>query len=136
MLKDIINKIVKGTKKVAFLPILRTSSGEFLLKKTDFGLIRIDYLTMQKIVERALAPVEGILEPEVAVEKTASTVTPIKVRLTLTMAEGFSAPRISAAAEVAINDALKNLLGLEFYVPVLVKVKQITQPVQTRRRVR
>lgn len=136
MLKDIINKIVKGTKKVASLPILRTSSGEFLLKKTDFGIIRIDYLTMQKIVERALAPVEGILEPEVVVEKTASTVTPIKVRLTLTMAEGFSAPRISAAAEQAINDALKNSLGLEFYVPVLVKVKQITQPVQTRRRVR
>lgn len=136
MLKDIINKIVKGTKKVASLPILRTSSGEFLLKKTDFGIIRIDYLTMQKIVERAIAPVEGILEPEVVVEKTASTVTPIKVRLTLTMAEGFSAPRISAAAERAINDALKNSLGLEFYVPVLVKVKQITQPVQTRRRVR
>jgi len=136
MFKNIINKIIKGTKKVATLPTIRTSSGEFLLKKTDFGVVRVDYATVQKIIERAVSQVEGILEPTVAVEKNERTATPLKVNLSLTMAEGFSAPKISAAAEQSINDALKNFLQLDFYVPVYVKVKQISRPEQTRRRVR
>lgn len=137
MFKDLINKIVNRTKKVVTLPTMaRTSSGEFLLKKTDFGLIRVDYLTIQKIAERAMTNIEGIKEPALVVEKTASNVTPLKIRLTLTLAEGYSAPRVSETAEKIINDALKDSLQTEFHVPVLVKVNQITQVAPKRRRVR
>ena len=137
MLKDIIRKILSGTKKVVTLPTMRTSSGEFLLKKTDFGLIRVEFAVVQKIAERALSQVKEIQEVTVSVEKISNTVTPLKIRLTVALAEGYSAPRASETADKAINAALKDLLRLEFYVPVEVKVKQIAQPVtQKRRRVR
>lgn len=136
MLRDLINKIVGKTKRVVPRPSLFTGGGEFLLKATNFGRIRVEYVVVQKIAERALSQVEGILEPVVDVEKTSSTVTPFKIQLTLALAEGHSAPAVSAAADTAINGALSDFLRLEFYVPVVVKVKQITQTAPKRRRVR
>ena len=136
MLKDLIGKILKKTKKVVTLSTARTSSGEFLLKKTDFGLVHVEFATIEKLAKRAVSELKEIHEAELAVEKTISTVTPIKVSLTATLAEGYSAPKASLAADMAINTALKNSLALEFYVPVDVKVKQIVQVVQQKRRVR
>ena len=136
MLKDLIGKILKKTKKVVTLSTARTSSGEFLLKKTDFGLVHVEFATIEKLAKRAVSELKEIHEAELAVEKTISTVTPIKVSLTATLAEGYSAPKASLAADMAINTALKNSLALEFYVPVDVKVKQIVQVVQKKRRVR
>ena len=132
MLKDLIRKIVKGTLTAA-----RTTGGEFLLRKTDFGLVHVEYSVIQKISTRAVAQIKGIHESDVIIEKTANSVTPFKIRLTLTLDEGFSAPRTREAISTAINDALKNSLQLMFYVPVEVEVKQITKAVTpTRRRVR
>ena len=137
MLKDLIGKILKKTKKVVTLSAARTTGGEFLLKETDFGRIRVEFATIEKLARRALSEVKEISEADLAVEKTASTVTPLKIRLTATLAEGFSAPKASLAADMAINVALKNFLGIDFYVPVDVKVKQITRQAATpRRRVR
>ncbi len=136
MLKDLIGKILKKTKKVVTLSTARTSSGEFLLKKTDFGLVHVEFATIEKLAKRAVSELKEIHEAELAVEKTISMVTPIKVSLTATLAEGYSAPKASLAADMAINTALKNSLALEFYVPVDVKVKQIVQVVQKKRRVR
>ena len=137
MLRDLIKTILKRTKKVVTLPAARTSSGEFLLKKTDFGLVRVEFAAIHRIAERALSQVKEIHEATVAVEKVASSMTPFKVRLTAILTEGYSAPRASEAADKAINAALKKLLSLEFYVPVDVKVKRIER-IETpkRRRVR
>ena len=134
MLKDLIGKILKKTKKVVTLSAARTSSGEFLLKKTDFGLIHVEFASIEKLAQRALSEVKEISEADLAVEKTASTVTPLKIRLTATLAQGFSAPKASLAADMAINVALKKFLGIDFYVPVDVKVKQITRQVTTNKR--
>ena len=41
MLKELIRKVVNGTLAAA-----RTSSGEFLLKKTDFGLVRSEFVVV------------------------------------------------------------------------------------------
>ena len=136
MLKDLIGKFLNKTKKVVTLSAARTSSGEFLLKKTDYGLIHVEFATIEKLARRALSNVKEIHEADLAVEKTASSVTPIKVRLTAVLAEGFSAPKASLAADMAINAELKELLSLDFYVPVDVKVKQIAQVVTPKRRVR
>ena len=133
MLKDLINKIMKRTKKVVTLPAVR-ASGEFLLRKTDFGLVRVDCAVIQRIAERALSQVEGLCEPAVDVEKISSTVAPIRIRLTLTLTEGHSAPAVSAAADRAINDALKELLSPDFSAPVSVKVEQVTRTVEPKRR--
>ena len=134
MLRDLIGKILNKTKKV--VSAARTSSGEFLLKKTDFGLIHVEFAAVEKIAQRALLEVKEINEAELVVEKSANNVTPMRIRLTAILSEGFSAPRASQAAYSAINKNLRDLLGLEFYVPVEVKVKQIAQSLPKKQRVR
>jgi uncharacterized alkaline shock family protein YloU len=129
LIKQIFSVPVSAVKKA------RSASGEFLLKKTDFGLVRVEFEVVRKISERALRSVKGIKETELTVEKL-SEANPLKIRLTTTLVEGYSAPRISEAIDKAINNALKEYLQLEFYVPVDVKVKEIAQIVTKRRRVR
>ena len=137
MLKDLLGKILKKTKKVVTLSAARTSSGEFLLKETDFGRVHVEFATVEKFARRALSEVKEIQEAELSVEKTASTVTPLKIFLTASLTEGFSAPKAKMAADMAINTALREFLSLEFYVPVEVKVQQIAQQaVAPKRRVR
>lgn len=132
MFRDFIRKIVKSTLKAA-----RTTGGEFLLRKTDYGFVHVEYAVIQKIAARAVEQVKGIREPEVIVERSASTVTPFKIILTLTLDEGYSAPRTREDVSRAINDALNDSLQLMFYVPVEVTVNRITQAVTpSRRRVR
>lgn len=132
MLKDLIRKIVKGTLSAA-----RTASGDFLLRKTDFGLVHVEYSVVQKIAARAVSQLNGISDAAVTVEKTSSRVTPFKINLTLTLDDGHSAPRARQTADDAINTALQNSLQLMFHVSVEVKVKQITQAAApSRRRVR
>lgn len=126
IIKNIFNKTITAT---------RSSGGEFLLKKTDFGLIRVEFSVVKKIAERALHSVTEIKEPEIIVEKL-SVANPLKIRLTTSLSEGYSAPRASEAADKAINDALRKFLKLEFYVPVEVRIKQIAQASTKRRRVR
>ena len=135
MLKDLIGKILTKTKKVVKTSVARTSSGEFLLKKTDYGLVRVEFTTIQEIAERALSQIQEIHDTTVAVEKL-NEINPMRIRLTTTLAEGVSAPRASQMADKAINDALKEFLAIEFYVPVEVKVNQIVQVVTPKRRVR
>ena len=136
MLKDLIGKILKKTKRVVALSAARTTGGEFLLKETDFGRIHVEFATVEKLARRALEEVKEIQEAELAVEKTASNVTPLKIRLTAVLAEGFPAPKASLAADMAINAELKKFLAIDFYVPVDVKVRQIAQVVTQKRRVR
>ena len=133
MLKNIIKKFF--SVPVSAVKNVRSASGEFLLKKTDFGLVRVEFSVIKKISERALRSVEGIQESELFVEKL-SVANPFKVKLTATLLEGYSAPRISEAVDKAINNALKENLQLEFYVPVDVKIREIAQVVTKRRRVR
>lgn len=134
MFRDLFNKIVKGTKKVVTLPTVRTSSGEFLLRKTDFGLVHVELEVVKKIVERAVAQVQGIQDVAVAVEKRSSNVTPLKISLTLTLAEGHSAITASHEADKVINDALSEFLQEGFRAPIEVKVNQIAPPVEPKRR--
>ena len=130
MFKNLIRKIIGKTISAA-----RSSSGEFLLKRTDFGLVRAEFSVVQKIAERALKSLTGISESQVVVEKF-SEANPLKIRLTLTLAEGYSAPKVSHEADKAINDDLRKFFGLEFYVPIDVRVEQITQTLPAKRRVR
>ena len=136
MLKDLIGKILNKTKKVVTLSAARSSSGEFLLKETDFGKIHVEFQAVEKLARCALKEVKEIHEAQLVVEKALSKVTPLKIRLIMTLAKGFSAPKASLAADMAINAALKKFLELDFYVPVEVQVKQIAQVVPKKRRVR
>ena len=131
MFKSIIKKIF--SVPATAVKFARSSSGEFLLKKTDFGLVRVEFSVVEKIAKRAVNSVEGIQESELRVEKL-SEANPMRIVLTVSLVEGYSAPRISEAADKAINAALKENLQLEFYVPVDVKVKEIAQVVVPKKR--
>ena len=133
MFKSIMKKIF--SVPVSAVKSVRSASGEFLLRKTDFGLVRVEFAVVKKISERALDSVQGVKEWELAVEKL-SEANPFKIKLTTTLVEGYSAPRVSEAIDKAINDALREFLKLEFYVPVEVKVREIAQVVTKKRRVR
>ena len=134
MFKDLIRKIIGKTKTIS-ISAARRSSGTFLLKRTDFGLVHADFSVVEKLTERALKSIAGISESQVVVEKF-SEANPLRINLTLTLAEGFSAPKVSEAADKAINNELRELAGVEFYVPVDVKVQQIKKVVPAKRRVR
>ena len=133
MLKNIIKRIF--SVPVSAMKSVRSASGEFLLKETDFGLVRVEFSVVKRLAERALESVAGIKESEVAVEKLTSA-NPFKILLTVSLVEGYSAPRISEAADKAINGTLKEFMNVEFYVPVEVRVKQLAQVETKRRRVR
>lgn len=133
MLKNIIKRIF--SVPVSAIKSVRSASGEFLLKETDFGLVRVEFSVVKRLSERALESVAGIKESEVAVEKLTSA-NPFKILLTASLVEGYSAPRVSEAADKAINGALKEFMSVEFYVPVEVRVKQLAQVENKRRRVR
>ena len=133
MFKNIIKKIF--SVPVSAIKNVRSANGEFLLKETDFGRVRVEFTVVKRLAERALESVAGIKESEVAVEKLTSA-NPFKILLTVSLVEGYSAPRISEAADKAINGALKEFMSVEFYVPVEVRVKQLAQVENKRRRVR
>ena len=134
MFKSIIKKLfsvpVAAVKKV---PSISSGGGEFLLKKTDFGLVRVELAVIQKIAERSLRSVKGIKESTLTVEKF-TAVNPLRIRLEASLLEGYSAPRISEAADKAINGALKEMLAVEFYVPVEVRIKELAAQVVTKKR--
>ena len=130
MLKNLINRILKSTVYAS-----RSSSGEFLLKETNFGRVRVEFSVAQRLAERALKSVAGINESQVVVEKYSSA-NPMKILLTLTLIEMHSAPKVSEEADKAINNELQKVLGIDFYVPIEVRVKQIAQAVPAKRRVR
>ena len=131
MFKSIVKKIF--SVPVSAVKSARSASGEFLLKKTDYGLVRVEFAVIKKISERALESVAGIQKSELSVEKL-SEANPMRIRLEVSLVEGYSAPRISETADKAINSALKEFLQLEFYVPVDVKVMEIAQVVAPKRR--
>lgn len=131
MFKSIFKKIF--SVPVSAVKSARSASGEFLLKKTDYGLVRVEFAVIKKISERALESVAGIQKSELSVEKL-SEANPMRISLEVSLVEGYSAPRTSEAADKAINSALKEFLRLEFYVPVDVKVMEIAQVVAPKRR--
>ena len=132
MFKSIIKKFF-SVPVSAVKNVRSVSNGEFLLKKTDFGLIRVDFAVIQKIAERALCSVAGIKDSTIEVEKL-NAANPLKIYMTASLLEGYSAPRISEAADKAINSALKEYLNLEFYVPVYVKINELAAQVVTKKR--
>lgn len=132
MFKSIIKKIF-SVPVTAVKNVRNVSSGEFLLKKTDFGLIRVDFTVIQKIAERALLSVAGIKDSTIEVEKL-NAANPLKIYMTASLLEGYSAPRISEAADKTINSALKEYLNLEFYVPVYVRINELAAQVVTKKR--
>ena len=105
-------------------------SGDVHLEKDRPGEVKVTVPAIVGVVERAAVTVSGVRAAEASVYRQEGEI-PIKVRLTIVLSQGFSAPRISEATTAAINDALKTALELE-NVPVEVKVNEITHAIIER----
>ena len=105
-------------------------SGDVHLEQGRPGEVKVTVPAIVGVVERAAVTVSGVRAAEASVYRQEGEM-PIKVRLTIVLSQGFSAPRVSEATTAAINDALKTALELE-NVPVEVKVNEITHAIIER----
>ena len=105
-------------------------SGDVHLEQGRPGEVKVTVPAIVGVVERAAVTVSGVRAAEASVYRQEGEM-PIKVRLTIVLSQGFSAPRVSEATTAAINDALRTALELE-NVPVEVKVNEITHAIIER----
>ena len=109
---------------------LSIASGDVHLEVGKPGEVKVTVPAIVSVVERAAITVSGVREAQASVYRQDGEM-PIKVRLTITLGQGFSAPRVSETAVAAIDDALRTALELSS-VPVEVKVNEITHAIQER----
>ncbi|MBR0060851.1 MAG: alkaline shock response membrane anchor protein AmaP [Selenomonadaceae bacterium] len=105
-------------------------SGDVHLEQGLPGEVKVTVPAIVGVVERAAVTVSGVRAAEASVYRQEGE-TPIKVRLTIVLSQGFSAPRVSENVTATINDALRTALELE-NVPVEVKVNEITHAIIER----
>ena len=96
------------------------------------GEVKVTVPAIVSVVERAAITVNGVREAKAAIYRQDGDM-PIKIHLTMTLGQGFSAPRVSEATVATINDALRVALELE-NVPVEVKVNEVTHAIVERDR--
>lgn len=94
------------------------------------GEVKVTVPAIISVVERAAITVSGVRQVEASVQRQDGQV-PIKIRLTITLGQGFSAPRVSEATIAAVDDALATALELT-NVPVEVKVNEVTHAIIER----
>ena len=109
---------------------LSAASGDVHLEIGKPGEVKITVPAIVGVVERAAITVNGVREVDASVYRQDGQ-TPIKVRLTITLGQGFSAPRVSEAVIGAVGDALSTALELT-NVPIEVKVNEVTHAIIER----
>jgi len=111
---------------------LPLASGDVHLEIGKPGEVKVTVPAIVSVVERAAITVGGVREAKASVYQQSGDM-PIKVRLTITLGQGFSAPRVSEATVAAIDEALRTALELP-NVPVEVKVNEVTHAIIERER--
>ena len=109
---------------------LSLASGDVHLEIGKPGEVKVTVPAIVSVVERAAITVNGVREAQASVYRQEGEM-PIKVRLTMTLAQGFSAPKVIEATVAAIDDALLTALQLP-NVPVEVKVNEVTHAIIER----
>ena len=109
---------------------LSIASSDVHLEKGKPGEVKVTVPAIVSVVERAAIVVGGVREAQASVSQQSGEI-PIKVNLTITLGQGFSAPRVSEAVVAAINDALQATLELS-NVPVEVTVNEVTHAIVER----
>ena len=94
------------------------------------GEVKVTIPAIVSVVERAAITVSGVRQVEASVHRQDGEV-PIKIRLTITLGQGFSAPKVSEATVAAVDEALATTLELS-NVPIEVKVNEVTHAIIER----
>ena len=107
---------------------------EIILKQGLTGEVKVAIDAIQRITERAALSVNGVRESQAIIFKKNNN-TPIAVRLSIVLGQGFAAPTVSENAVAAVNNAILTALQIPA-VPVEVTVKDITNAgIERRQRV-
>lgn len=109
---------------------LALASGDVYLEVGRPGEVAITVPAIVSVIERAAITVSGVREVSASVYRQSGDM-PIKVSLTITLGQGFSAPRVSESTVAAVDDALRTALELS-NVPVEVKVDEVTHAIVER----
>ena len=109
---------------------LTAASGDVHLEVGKPGEVKVTVGAIVSVVESAAITVSGVREVEATVYRQDGAM-PLKVRLTITLGQGFSAPHVSEATVAAVDDALLTTLQLP-NVPVEVKVNEVTHAIIER----
>ena len=94
------------------------------------GEVKVTVPAIIGVVERAAITINGVRDVEATLHRQEGAM-PIKIQLTITLGQGFSAPRVSEAVVAAIDNALSTALELP-NVPVEVKVNEVTHAIVER----
>ena len=111
------------------------TSGEFLLRETDYGKVHVESDIIRRIVERTR--VDGVNEVKNIVVDIPTSNYPLNIKFSLVIRTNYSAPIISAHFRDAIREELENFLDIKT-VKIDIRVAQINQQAKdkTKRRVR
>ena len=94
------------------------------------GEVKVTIPAIVSVVERAAITISGVRQVEASVHRQDGQI-PIKIRLTITLGQGFSAPKVSEATVAAVGEALSTTLELS-NVPIEVKVNEVTHAIIER----
>lgn len=109
---------------------LALASGDVHLEEGKPGEVKVTVPAIVSVIERAAITVSGVREVSATVYRQEGEM-PIRVRLIITLGQGFSAPRVSEEVNASIDNALKTALELQ-NVPVEVKVNEVTHAIIER----
>ena len=109
---------------------LSITSGDVHLEQGKPGEVKVTVPAIVGVVERAAITINGVREVQAAVYQQSGEM-PIKVKLTIALGQGYSAPRVSEAVTASVDDALKTTLELS-NVPVEIKVNEVTHAIVER----
>lgn len=107
-------------------------SGDIELQKGQAGEVFVAVEAITSVVERAALTVSGVREVHAEVLKISGAV-PLKVKMSVVLAQGYSAPQVSAKVNSAVNSALMTALEISG-VPVEVKITEVTHAIVERER--
>ena len=107
-------------------------SGDVELQKGQAGEVFVAVEAIVGVVERAALTVSGVREVHADVSKVSGEV-PLKIKMAVVLAQGYSAPQVSAKINSAVNSALMTALEISG-VPTEIKVTEVTHAIVERER--
>ena len=108
------------------------SSEEFILPKSNFGVIGVETSAIQKVISRSASEVKGISNASATVEKISDNL-PLKIHFSLELEQNFSVNDVSKDLVSVCRRDLENFFAI-IEVEIYVRVTDITQPAKKEKR--
>lgn len=105
-------------------------SDDVELKKGEAGEVLVAVEAVTSVVEQAALTVSGVREVHAEIFQNSEAV-PIKIRLSIVLSQGYSAPKVSEEINSAVSEATKTAFEIS-EVPIELKVREITHAVVDR----